>query len=61
MIFLIVLMFRLAFKLMLWSVLAGLWLMWAMVALLVALIASLAGNDRQARQWMRSLRWRIPI
>lgn len=48
---------RLSVKLMVWSVMAGLWLMWAMLALPVALVASVSGNDRLARLWMRSLRW----
>jgi hypothetical protein len=34
------------------------WLAWAMIALIVVLIALATGNDRTARQWQRSLRWR---
>lgn len=44
-------------RLMAWMFMLSLWLMWAMIALPIALIASLAGNERVARQWMRSLRW----
>lgn len=49
--------FKLIFKLMWLVLLVGLWLCWALVALTLALVASLTGNDRASRQWMRSLMW----
>jgi hypothetical protein len=55
---LIYIMCKLTMKLCVWSVLVSVWLMWAMVVLPIALVASLTGNDRVARQWQRSLRWR---
>ena len=54
MIFLFYLMFKWTVKLCIGVV----WLYWAVIALTVALILSLAGRDRAARQWQRSLRWR---
>lgn len=45
-------------KLMIATVVLSLWLMWALIALPVMLIASATGNQRSARSWQRSLRWR---
>ncbi len=50
--------FYLMFKWMVKLYVAMIWLCWAMIALSVAGILSLAGRDRAARQWQRSLRWR---
>ena len=55
---LVYLMCKLTIKLFIWYVMAAAWLMWAIIALPVVLIASASGNDRTARQWKRSLRWR---
>lgn len=55
--FVVVTIFKLVFKLMWLVLLVVLWLCWAVVALTLALVASLTGNDRASRQWMRSLAW----
>lgn len=55
---LVYLMCKWSIKLFILLVMMEAWLLWAMIAFPVALIASARGNDRVARQWQRSLRWR---
>jgi hypothetical protein len=45
-------------RLMFLMVVLAIWCMWLMIALPVMLIALATGNDRTARQWQRSMRWR---
>lgn len=49
---------KISIKLCIWMTLLSLWLMLAMIAVPAALIASATGNERAAKQWQRSLRWR---
>ena len=53
MIYLIVVLFRLMWFLLVASV----WLCWALVALTAMLIASASGHQGAARSWQRSMRW----
>jgi hypothetical protein len=45
-------------RLMVFLVMAALWLSWALIADAIVLALSLTGNSGAARSWQRSLRWR---
>jgi hypothetical protein len=58
MVFLVYELCKLSFKLFAWMMMLSIWLMMAMIVIPAAVIASATGNQRAARQWQRSLRWR---